>query len=136
MVFVVDVLVENIVMLITVSGLTDLAEIRTGNLKVTEALSTGERPVHLILDVGQITAFPLAVSSVYEAAPFLRHPSLGYVIVVGDFSLMLRTIIHLFSQMAGFTYHLVETVDEAVAFLQLQDDRLNHDSAADTGAAL
>ncbi|MDX1993719.1 MAG: hypothetical protein SF029_15125 [bacterium] len=122
--FVVEMLVDEKVVLIEVSGATHLPEIQLGGKRAYELMSAGEAPVHVVIDVTEMTSFPLEVSSLYEASPFYQHPSLGFVVACGITNALVRTILRLFAQMAGFRYHMAETVEEALIFLRTQDATL------------
>ncbi len=123
-------LIDRRVVLIVTGGVVTLPEIRAGGEQVNALVSVGEPPVHVIIDITKMTDYPLSPSRIFEASPFLRHPNLGYIPAYGVTNPLLNTLLQVVGLMAPFEYRVVESLPDALAFLNDSDSRIDADSIA------
>src|SRR5687767_1253747 len=104
-----------------------LGEIRHGSKEVVRLLDEGTAPVHVVVDVTQMTSFPYSVSEINSAGDFFRHPNLRYLVVHGVKSPTVRIILQLLSAMSSFELRIIDTRHDALAILMELDDTLPRD---------
>ena len=88
-----------------------------------QRLDEGIAPVHLIADLSAMKEFPTSLTVLRAAITYIRHPSLGWVVLVRA-SPLATLIGNLISHTAGLKIEHCETIEEAAAFLQKQDETL------------
>src|SRR5215207_7753219 len=84
-------------------------------------LDAGTAPVHLIVDVTKLDAIPINLRQNTSMGEYLRHPSLGWTVLVGG-----STLVNFMVSVLGQVFHMKqarrETVEEALTFLAMQDE--------------
>ena len=86
-------------------------------------LDAGAAPVHLIVDVTRLEAIPINLRQNTSMGEYLRHPSLGWTVLVGG-----STLVNFMVSVLGQVFHMKqarrETLQEALAFLATQDETI------------
>lgn len=115
--------VHSRILLLKLEGeLTSQESEEISNINV-QRFDAGIEPVHLIIDISALTKFPTDIRQTSSLARYLRHKKLGWVVVVGT-NTMINFLSSLLSQLTGFDYAKRDTIKDAVAFLEKQDDTL------------
>jgi hypothetical protein len=86
-------------------------------------LSQGIAPVHLIVDVTQLGGIPSNLRQNSSMGGYLRHPSLGWTVLVGG-SVLVNFMVSVIGQIFKFHYSKRESLEEAGAYLASQDPTL------------
>lgn len=100
-----------------------LEDLRILSAELVACLEAGIAPIHMIGDFTEIGLFPMNVRGLRDAVPHLRHPKLGWSIVVGGPALA-RTFAEIAVKLFAAPYRLFRTMDEALEFLAAQDETL------------
>jgi hypothetical protein len=98
-----------------------------GETLIQDYLEQGQSPVHIISDARGMTHFPthlLKVKQLTEA--WLKHPNIGWAIVIGKSNPMLNFLAAAVTQVIGVKYRMVATPEEALETLQKLDASLLH----------
>lgn len=101
-----------------------LSEIRQANAEVTRLLDAATVPIHLVVDVSEMTAFPRSVTDMYGAAKYFRHPKFGWEILYGVQSVTLEIILGILTQLMPLRYGIVDSLKEALKFLSAKEPQL------------
>jgi len=86
-------------------------------------LSEGTAPVHLVVDVTGLTAVPTNLRQNTSMGGYLRHPSLGWTVLVGG-NVLVNFMVSVIGQVFKFRYSKRETLEDAIAYLVAQDQTL------------
>lgn len=115
---------ENRVILGRYYGVMSLDDLVNWDTSVAQYLNTGTPPIHLILDVSEVTKFPTNVLQLRNHLNNLSHPSKGWTLLVGSSSLInsLTTIV---TQLAHSKFRPFKTTSAALDFLAKEDITLN-----------
>jgi hypothetical protein len=85
---------------------------------IISALDTATGYVHVIVDWRQTKDYPYFVDLLFPARKLLRHPRLGWIVIVGQ-SNTVNLWLDLFTGIkSDFRYKVFNTLDEAAAFLR------------------
>jgi len=85
--------------------------------------------VHVITDNTQLEQIPVDISYMQQAMQGMQHPSLRWVIHVGNANIFIRVMARIISRVARISYQSVETIEEALDFLKLHAPHLDWDRA-------
>lgn len=95
-------------------------------------LAVGEAPVHLIIDITEITEYPRNLGVIQKASNiFQNHPSMGWMLLVGFSNPLTRFITNINLQIFGMHFRFSGTMEEALTALSKIDIRLG--SPTDSG---
>lgn len=83
-------------------------------------LSEGIAPVHLIVSVTKLDGIPTNLRQNASMGGYLRHPSLGWTILIGG-NVLVNFILSVIGQVLKFRNSKRATLQEAVDFLKSQD---------------
>lgn len=92
---------------------------------INDYLTQGQAPIHIISDARQMAKFPsqpLVVMRLTE--PWLRHPNMGWAIVVGKTNPMLNFLAAAVTNLLHVNYRMTNSVEEAVETLETLDRSL------------
>ena len=117
-------LVENRVVRTHVFGKLTEAEAQEMSAAHASFIEKGTRPVHLIVEVAGLESIPISLRQNTAMGGYLRHPSLGWIVLVGG-SMLVNFTISVLSQVFHMRQARRETIPEALTFLATQDDTLN-----------
>ncbi|MEP7293153.1 MAG: hypothetical protein ABI835_15325 [Chloroflexota bacterium] len=86
-------------------------------------LDAGTAPIHLIVDVTRLDAIPINLRQNTSMGEYLRHPSLGWTVLVGG-----STLVNFMVSVLGQVFHMKQarrdSTPDALAFLAAQDETL------------
>lgn len=85
-----------------------------------EHLDSGIAPVHVILDFSSVASIPLNPKAIISAQQFMKHPNLGWGMIVG-MSRIIRFLSAIIFQAVKVNFLLFESYEEAQAFLCKND---------------
>jgi hypothetical protein len=122
---------EGRILLGRVYGDLPLPEVEAASRDLIGYLEQGQRPVHLITDMTDLSLYPFNIRAIRSAADFLNHPALGWWQLFGSDNPSLRLLTALVARIAGVKFRWAQSQDEALAFLIGQDDSLRDLSPAD-----
>jgi hypothetical protein len=84
-------------------------------------LDKGTAPIHLVVDVTKLDSIPINLRQNTSMGEYLRHPSLGWTVLVGG-----STLVNFMVSVLGQVFHMKqarrESVEEAITFLAMQDE--------------
>jgi hypothetical protein len=89
----------------------------------TQRLQEGKPPIHFLVDITDIQKFPTNILQLKNTVGHLRHPHMGWLVVVGNNSL-LNTLGTIISQLLGTNFRTFRTRKNALDFLEQVDPRL------------
>lgn len=98
-------------------------DMRRFSHELVACLNQGQAPVHIIGDITGLRKFPSNITAMKNAVPHIRHPNLGWNIVVGG-PYLLETIAQIIARVAGVHYHVARSPEQALEFLYAQDETL------------
>jgi len=105
-------------------GAFDLEMVNEASNKVEVFINEGQPLVHLIVDMEGLQSFPTNVTKLNAMNQYLKHPNMGWVIVVGGSSLT-KFLVNVLSQIIKFRVAQRATMSEALDFLRKQDSTLS-----------
>jgi hypothetical protein len=119
--------VEKIVFGVQMSGeITFEDVVMVNDRALLEYLPQGDAPVHMLLDVRQVTKYPMSIRAITDTTAYLKHPSMGWMINVGADSPVMRSIASIVTQVAGIKLRTAASIDEAHEVLRRVDLRLQN----------
>ncbi len=86
-------------------------------------LNEGTAPVHLIVDVTRLGAVPTSLRQNTSMGGYLRHPSLGWTVLIGG-SVLVNFMVSVIGQVFKFHYSKRENLENAMTYLISQDASL------------
>jgi hypothetical protein len=101
-----------------------LAEIRDANQQALKYVIKGVPPVHLIADILDMNSFATPVSSLVDMTSVFLHRDFGWLVVVGNQNRIIEAILSVFRTTLHMKVKMVVSLQEAITFLQAQDERL------------
>ncbi len=84
--------------------------------------AAGDKKIHLLPDVTALEQFPNLLQS--QQLSHLRHPNIGWVVVIGNTSPLMKTIGILLERLIGMRFQWSTSYDQALVFLRRMDDTL------------
>src|SRR5690606_7838127 len=82
--------------------------------------------VHLIVDLREAVVFPVNILSINAMVKgMLRHPKMGWVLVLANQNRLLRTLALMVPQVFGVQVKIFNHLHEAVEFIQAEDKSLS-----------
>jgi hypothetical protein len=90
----------------------------------TYQTSTSASQVHQVVDVRDLKNSPPNINALRQHLGYWQHPKMGYVIAVGINNPVVSFLAQILPKMIGVKFHKVDTIDEAIKFLQKMDDSL------------
>jgi hypothetical protein len=115
-------MVKDRVILGEIEGQITHEEIRNRLNQTQQEIASGIHPVHLVLDVRNLTTLPPPNSEqLKHLIGILRTPGTGMIVVVGETSAIMRFVIPLVTQVTSVNYKQVYTLEEAAAVLRDRD---------------
>jgi hypothetical protein len=76
--------------------------------------------IHLMIDMRQVEDFPRNLSSATQTLNYMRHPALGWTIMITANQVQ-RIFASVLAQVFRVRFKMVATLDEALSFLQRYD---------------
>jgi hypothetical protein len=119
---------EKQIILAKVIGELSLSDISESSAQIITLLTQGSAPVHIIADITQMTRHPGIASEVMKASRYLNHPALGWLVISGEVSTLVRSILNIFERYGKTHIKTVASLEEAIRFLDDQEPR--HDATA------
>ncbi len=104
-------------------------DVRNLNAQSSKMFIAGTPLIHVIVDLSEIQSFPKSMGVIKEAIRSRADPDrLGWVMIFGTKNPILKFFASVIAQVAGerVRFRLVNSLDEAVAFLHDQDQTLLH----------
>jgi hypothetical protein len=93
-----------------------------GQELITQYLDVGQKPVHLVVDIREMSGFPTHLARLAQAAaPMDKHPNMGWQIVIGKPNALFGFLANVLTKISNVNYRNVDTLEEAVAMLQKVD---------------
>ncbi len=117
-------LVPQRVISITFDKILTSAELASYDEDICQLLDTGApQQIHLITNLEHLSQFPTLKQA--QQLKFVKHPNLGWSIIVGNKSTLLRAIITLVTTLFGNRLQWCNNHEQAIAFLQRIDKTLS-----------
>ncbi|MCU0497888.1 MAG: hypothetical protein MUF87_11095 [Anaerolineae bacterium] len=92
---------------------------------VQNYLDKGQAPVHMIIDIRELTTFPTHLGKVKQNADlYIKHPSLGHVLFIGVENPAIRFIASTIMQLARLNYYILKSQDSLPQVLLRIEPRL------------
>jgi hypothetical protein len=107
----------------TLTGSVSIEEMEAYNQDLIDKyLNVGQPPVHIISDTRDMRQFPTSLIKVKEInEKWLRHPNLGWAVVVGNSNILLNFLAAAVTKMIGVNYRMVATHEDAIVTLKKID---------------
>lgn len=81
--------------------------------------SSEEHPIHLIIDDSEMES--MASVEAYKSLQALKHPKMGWIVVVGLHNKVFRMMYAILCHMKNIPVYMAETLDEAIQFIEHTD---------------
>ena len=82
-------------------------------------LVKGKPPVHIICDISSLVAYPRNVKMIRNGSEIsMKHPNVGWVIIVGHDNRMLRFLSSTVFQLLGINFKMASSLEEAEKVLE------------------
>jgi hypothetical protein len=114
----------NRVFLVRIEGDISVQDAIDSNTAITNMIRAGEAPVYMIVDTAHMGHFPTHLSQFRQVLSYLYEPKLRTIVVVGGVNILARFIASALTQVARIELKIVNTLDEAIAFLNKLDQNL------------
>lgn len=89
-----------------------------------ELFDEGEAPIYLLVDDSQVEKIPIKLRHIQTQFEFMRHPSLGWIVSIGDANPLLNYIIPMVTKIIGIKFVRYKTMEEALNFIKKQDQTI------------
>ena len=116
--------IKDRVVLCRVDGNFTLDEIKQASDEIKSLLEQGRRPVHVISDVRELKEYPIRLGDIKNSTEYLRHPAMGWQIVVSHQNQLIRFLATVLGQAVHVNIRVVSTMEEATAVLERIDQGL------------
>jgi hypothetical protein len=90
----------------------------------TYQATTSATHLHQIVDVRDLRHFPANVNVLRQHLSYWQHPKMGYIIALGINNPIVSFLAQILPKMIGVKFHKVDTLDEAIQYLQKMDSNL------------
>lgn len=92
---------------------------------VANYLSKGQAPVHIIMDVPNVSGFPTNLVALKQTSDeYLHHPGMGKLVLIGFDTPIVNFLTKTLSQIMKLDFRQVKDMDAALATLQKADPQL------------
>lgn len=115
---------ESRIIFSTVGGNLEFDELIEWGNQIQQHLNGGHAPVHLLVDVSQMTRYPTNVLQIRNSLPFLGNPALGQVMLIGGSS-SLNTLARVVTALSGKPLSGFRTMKTALDSLVQHDHSLS-----------
>lgn len=112
------------VVLCALSGRVTPDDLKQIDNQAAQYLNQGKAPVHVFVDVRKLEKFPRNLFQVKTILQTLRSRPLGWEVLIGRQTLLVRFVAWLVAQASGTHLQMVDTLEQAVAFLSRIDPEL------------
>jgi hypothetical protein len=102
-------------------GLNQVTEMADAASKL---LQEGDAPVHILLDDAKGGRPPISLKELQSRLELVRHPSVGWVVGIGEADPVAKFLIPLLMKIIRLDYVRVMTLEEGLHFLSKQDTSL------------
>jgi len=117
-------LLENRIVLVCTSGHVEAADMRNMSDMTIKMFESCEVPLVHILINEQADSLPKSVGHITKATEFMRHEKMGWFIIFGNDNPVMKFQSYLVSKVMRLRYRRVNTMQEALEFLQMVDSTL------------
>lgn len=115
-------LIPDRVILLNMLDTTTAEELLASDRQLTQMMDDGTPPLHVVMDLTHARALPSLLTT--HQIHFATHPGLGRGIVCGQANPVVRSIIQVGGRLLGLHMRVVNTRDEALAYLRQIDATL------------
>jgi hypothetical protein len=119
-------LIENRVVYTEVTGKLTSPEALEMSDAHAKFLDTGTKPVHILANARHLESAPVNIRQNLQMGQYLRHPSLGWLVVVNS-PRFATFVISMLGQVLHMRYATRDSLDEGMMFLASQDSSLQLD---------
>lgn len=99
-----------------------LEEIQQSSDEAREMVEQGTPLVHSVIDASEITGYP-GLRDLQRSAHFETSEAEGWQMIIGVTGVA-RLVVSVLTQITGKRFRIVDSVDEAMNFLMMQDETL------------
>jgi hypothetical protein len=114
---------EKRVLLVRIQGELTLEDMRQCSDAIYETLDLGTAPTHVIADLREIGHFPASLIALKNAARYLTHPKIGWIVVIGG-PMLAQMFAGILTRTTRINYHAAKTIEEAIQLLFEADPSL------------
>lgn len=104
-------------------GALEMADVEVVTRALEARTNNGLPPVHAIVDVRQVTHFPVSLDEINRLKSDAGIP--GWMVVIGLHPAV-RSVARMMSWLRGVQYHPVASMEDALKFLAIQDSSLGY----------
>ncbi|MEO1289591.1 MAG: hypothetical protein AAFV93_17640 [Chloroflexota bacterium] len=126
---------ENQVVYVVFSGIMSSDDIGEAfHESARYVIESSEAPVHFLHNWQSLESFPTSLSQVVKVSQNTKAPlkKVGWIVAYGKHSRSFEFMGNIFFQLFNVRFKLVKTLDDALTFLCLHDQRLDKDVLAST----
>lgn len=117
--------VEGRVLYLRLSGVVSTEEGRQNNQRAIEMIDAGQPPVYTILHDQDLQKVEASLAEMTRTLEVYRHPSLKWIVAVGDSSASTRFLTSILSRLFRVSFHRCNTLEQAVDFLRAKDPTID-----------
>ncbi len=99
------------------------------NDEILELLKHGNERVYLVTDTTKVGRFPVNLTQLSKAIEYLKEPNLKAVVTIGTNNLLTRFVASTMTQVWHIELKMVNSMDEALAYLFKLDPTLQDKTA-------
>lgn len=106
-------------------GVITLEDLRQGNARWTEILDNADAElIHSLVEMTDVEKYPTSVFQMGDTQSYLKHPKLGWVVAYGLKGTVVNFIISVLTQVSRAQIRVLESHDDAIAYLRKVDKTL------------
>ena len=106
-------------------GDISLEDIQNSSRELQEMFAQSDSPlVHVLSNESQVGSLPISLNMLSEAADFMRHPQMGWMITYGTDNRMAKFMLSMISGIARVRHRRFATLEESLEFLVSVDTTL------------
>lgn len=123
--YTIDWYVPNRIIFVNLWGNHTIEELRQLDHDVVIRVEEGNPLVHVVTDSRKLEQVPRSLHAVVDSLNGMRHPSMGWIINVGDHSPFIKFMMIAVSRIMRIQFRLLNTMPQAFEMLKTQDETID-----------
>lgn len=106
-------------------GKVSIDDVKLGSQTAIDMFNQSNAPlVHVLANESNLESLPISLNAFSEAATFMRHPQIGWLIMYGTDNRMSKFMSSMLSGIAKVRHRRFETLEQSLEFLTTVDTSL------------
>lgn len=119
--------IENRLILVKFEKIVSIDQIAHASRMVTEYLRAGSKPVHVLVQMENVTRYPHEFGKMAEAIPHLADPNLGKTILVRKNDRLVQLMVSVIRHAVQIDLRMFDDMEKALHYLNENDPTLHLD---------